>query len=234
MTRLFSFTVAAAALSIAAAPALAQSQPGDPYGDQSYGADEAYPYDPNDPDPYGAPPPVPYGDPGEYGDQMPGAYPDDDGPYQPDDGYDGDPGELPMEDDGADPGDYGGDPGDYGPGADDYAMPPYDDGAMGDPDQYQYGEADEGGYGEEAPLPEAGEDDLTSRESALEARIHAAAENGMLNPDAANNALVELNSIRNQHAELVRRDGALTETTRGFIEDRLAVLEGRLEAMGVS
>jgi len=80
--------------------------------------------------------------------------------------------------------------------------------------------------------PLSGADDLADRQANIETRIRSAANQGRLNPDLANNALIELDSIRTQQRELVARDGALTETTRGFIEDRLDVLEGRLQRMG--
>ncbi|HEX8232084.1 MAG TPA: hypothetical protein VF559_01885 [Caulobacteraceae bacterium] len=220
--RLLLTASAAATALLLAAPALAQDMgppSGDPYADQGYaGGDEQY--DPNDPSAYGGlPPGEDYGDSGAYADQ-PGPYPDQDygsGGYDPNDPNAMPPNES-YEDQGPTSG-YGDEP--YGPGpSDDYADP-NDDGSMGNG-----GYADDGGAG--AP---AG-DDLGDREAQIEARIHAAAESGRLNPDLANNALVELESIRTQHAELLRRDRQLTDTTRGFIEDRLDVLEGRLEAQG--
>lgn len=223
-------TASAAAALMLAAPALAQDMgqaPDDSYADQGYPGDDQYGADPNDPSAYGGlPPPDDSGDADAYGDQ-PGPYPDESygsGGYDPND-----PDAMPPEggyDDQGPPQDYGEDtsgpmPGDDAGGMDDggYA----DDGAAG---------MDEGGYPDDASAPAPAGDDLGAREADIEARVHAAAESGRMNPDLANNALVELKSIRAQQAELMRRDGQLTETTRGFIEDRLDVLEGRLEAQG--
>jgi len=220
MRLLLTASAAAAALMLAA-PALAQDMgppSGDPYADQGYpGADDQgapygdEQYDPNDPSAYGGlPPPDASGDPSAYGDQ-PGPYPDDgygSGAYDPND-----PNAMPPDER-------------YDQGA-----PPPDEDAYGPGPDEQYGPGDDN-YPDDAQGAPPSSDDLGAREDDVEARIHAAAESGRMNPDLANNALVELESIRTQQAELMRRDGQLTDTTRGFIEDRLDVLEGRLEAQG--
>lgn len=205
MRLLLTASAAAAALMLAA-PTLAQDMgpsSGDPYADQGYPGDDRYGADPNDPSAYGGMPPA-----DDYGDQ--GGYPD----AYPDQGYDPNgPNAMPPADDGS-----------YGPPPPGYDDQPYDSGA-GEP--YDSAGPDDDG-GAAAPVGDA----LGARENGVEARIHAAAASGRMNPDLANNALVELKSIRTQQAELMRRDGQLTDTTRGFIEDRLDVLEGRLEIMG--
>lgn len=213
--RLLLLTASAAAL-VLASPALAQDMapPDDGSADQSY--DQGYADDG-------------YGDPGGYGavepsDDMsdyPDAYPEGGYDDSSDYGMGGGPEDLTPPDDSdydpAPPG-YEGQP--YDPLAGDDYIPAEPDGRMDEP------------YDDSPPPPSDGTDVLADRQADLEARIRSAADQGRVNPDLANNALIELDSIRTQQRELVARDGVLTATTRGFIEDRLDVLEGRLERMG--